>query len=403
MRDTWGYRLHLVIKRRITGTLRLALSLRVRQRRGRGAPRPVTGTPVTGTVVLLDRCLGLGDALMISPALRLLAPLGPVTVVTALPPLLNWSGEWRVCASWAEMTDAVNRLTAAGRLLLVPRLGLAGLLVLIRWPGRLPAGVIRLGPTTWLDTATGTRGEITGRHYTDGALACAQALVNQATGLQSDVPAEPTVPRLAPRLPPDGGDAVVAAQALPDNRPLVALAPWATSRIRRWPLDHWSHLINRLAITDPHPVFLLLGSADERPAGDEIVRNLNPAASVVNLMGRLSLAETTAMVARAALLVACDNGILHLGLGVGTPVVAIFGSTDPAARLTGHRWRLAADPSLCPHRRAPCYPDLHRDPSCPTAAECLSGLAPETVAGLALELLASHRLSTPETPEETRP
>jgi hypothetical protein len=398
MRDYPGYRLHLAARRLATAGLRAALALVVRvraaRRRRSGSPRPVTGT-----VVLLDRCLGLGDALMISPALGLLAPLGPVTVVTALPPLLEWDGEWLVCTDWAGMIVATRRLAAAGRRLLVPRLGLAGLLTLLRWPGGVPEGVVRLGPASWLDTTDGRQGPISGHHYTDGALACAQALLDRATipratGTSPNrVPAAGQVPRLAPRLPPDRGDAAMATLGLPDHRPLVALAPWATSRVRRWPPGHWSRLIDRLATADGKPVLVLLGSAGERPAGDEIIQGLHrtadgePMASVVNLMGRLSLDETTALVARAALLVACDNGIMHLGLGVGTPVVAIFGSTDPTARLTGNRWRLAADPSLCPHRRAPCYPDLHRDPSCPTAAECLSGLAPERVAGMALDLL----------------
>lgn len=398
MRDYPGYRLHLAAKRLATAALRATLTLTVTFRRRR---RP--SLPVTGTVVLLDRCLGIGDALMLSPALRLLAPLGPVTVVTALPPLLDWHGAWLSCPHWAAMTDAVNRLAADGRLLLVPRLGLAGLTVLIRWPGGLPAGVIRSGPTIWLDTVNRTHGAITGRHYTDGALACAQALLNLATGTRDDPPAEPAVPRLAPRLPADGGAAMAATPEILANRPLVALAPWATSRIRRWPAGHWGQLIDRLATAEAAPVFVLLGSADERPAGDRILQGLSrtdaghPMASAVNLMGRLTLAETTAMVARATLLIACDNGILHLGLGVGTPVVAIFGSTDPAARLTGHRWRLAADPGLCPHRRAPCYPDLHRDPSCPSAAECLSGLTPERVAELASDWLIPPSFS------ETRP
>jgi ADP-heptose:LPS heptosyltransferase len=488
MRDYPGYRLGLAAKRLATAILRAILVLTLTARRSLAARRslmagqaPPRSAPDAGTVVLLDRCLGIGDALMISPALRLLAPLGPVTVVTALPPLLEGGADsWLTSASWADMIATVNRLTATGQRLLVPRLGLAGLLTLIRWPGGVPGGIIRLDPSTWLETATGERGPITGPHYTDGALACAQALVNRTSGHASVAPpTESQLPRLPPRLPADGGAALMATLALSDHRPLVGLAPWATSRIRRWPLDHWSQLINQLAEqmetkTGVAPIFMLLGSHDERPIGDQIIRGLSRSLSapdsrseassvipsgldgdssrlpsdagrahprppkvtrglrvhedagppsrpdtgdvsisglagmipaspdespsklgILNLMGRLSLTETTAAVAHATVLIACDNGIMHLGLGVGTPVVAIFGSTDPAARLTGHRWRLAADPNLCPHRRAPCYPDLHRDPSCPSAAECLSGVSPDSVVGLALKDLLP--------PKEPRP
>jgi hypothetical protein len=418
MRDYAGYRLHLALKRLVTGLLRLGLSLGVRWRPARRPER------VTGAVVLLDRCLGLGDVLMISPALRRLEALGPVTVVTALPPLLEWDGEWRRCAGWSEMVAAVDVLARAGRLTLVPRLGVGGLLNLLAWPGGVPAGVVWLDPDHWLDTTSGDHGPISGGHYTDGPLACAEALRRMAglpAGDQAAVAAAPPPARLAPRLPPGSATATVAALGLTGRR-LVALAPWATSRIRRWPLAHWRALIERLAAARPDTAFLLLGSADERPAGDEIMAGLsagpavinvsggpaviNPSAGpagvntsggpvVVNLMGRLSLTETTAAIAGSALLVACDNGLMHLGLGTGTPLVAVFGSTDPAARLCGHRWRLAWRPELCPRRRAPCYPDLHRDPSCPTAIECLADLAPEQVAALALELLESEGNANP--------
>ena len=371
MRDYPGYRRHLALKRLLTEGLRSAVGFKVR--RGPGRP-PAT---VTGSVVLLDRCLGLGDALMISPALRLLESLGPVSVVTALPPLLDWDGDWQRCPDWAAMTVAVKRLSAEGRLLLVPKLGVGGLLALLRWRGRLPAGVIRLGPETVIDTVSGRPGAIAGRHYTEGAVAAARALLWLAGG---DAKAA-TPERLRPRLPADGG----AGLGLPAG-PLVALAPWATSRIRRWPLEHWSALIGRLAAARPELGFVLLGSAEERPFG-AIIEQGQSGARVHNLMGELSLAETSAAIARSAALVACDNGLMHLGLGVDTPLVAIFGSTDPLARLCGDNWRLACEPGLCPGGLAPCYPDLHRDPACPTEAECLSGLTPERVAALVLELL----------------
>ncbi|MEI8393233.1 MAG: glycosyltransferase family 9 protein [Rhodospirillaceae bacterium] len=362
MRDYCGYRCHLAFKRAGIAALRTAVRIRL-------TARPAAPVKVpSGTVVLLDRCLGIGDALMISPALRLLEPLGPVTVVTALPPVLDWTGEWRRCADWAGMVAAVNELAADGRLLLVPKLGVRGLITLLRWPGAVPAGVVRLDETRWLDAAGGRSGTIAAGHYTEGALACAWALLNRSG---AETP---------PRLPP-----LVAARLpteLPDG-PLVALAPRATSRIRIWPLPYWRALVLRLAEARPELRFVLLGSAEERVFGDEI--GTEP--PIYNLMGRLSLAETAAVIARSAVLVACDNGLMHIGLGTDTPLVAVFGSTPPMARLCGSNWRLAYDPALCPRGLAPCYPDLHRDPSCPTEIECLTGLSPERVAGLALELL----------------
>ncbi|CAK0773928.1 hypothetical protein WCLP8_5100001 [uncultured Gammaproteobacteria bacterium] len=111
-------------------------------------------------------------------------------------------------------------------------------------------------------------------------------------------------------------------------------------------------------------------------------------------MGLVSLAECAATVQAAALLIACDNGLMHLGLGVGTPLVAVFGSTDPSARLDGTAWDLAFMPELCPLRLAPCYPGLDRDPACPTAIECLTRLEVEQVAAPALRRLAGASQQT---------
>ncbi len=368
MQDYPGYRRHLVVKRLLTQALRALCALKLRLCPAKPPLR------VSGTVGLFDRCLGLGDALMMSPALRLLESLGPVTVVTALPPLLDWNGEWLRCPDWPSMTQAVNRLSAEGRLLLVPKLGVGGLLCLLAWRGGRPAGVIRLEATRIIDTVSGRPGTIKDRHYTEGAVAAARALL----WLGGGNPVLATPERLPPRR--------ALGLALPEG-PLVALAPWATSRIRRWPLEHWSELLRRLAALRPDLGFILLGSAEERPFG-EIIKAEAPAARVENLMGELSLTETASAIAHAAVLVACDNGLMHFGLGLETPLVAIFGSTDPMARLCGTGWRLACQPELCPQGLAPCYPDLHRDPACPTEIECLTGLTPERVASLALEVLA---------------
>lgn len=371
MRDYARYRCALAAKRAMTWGLRSALRVGVMRRPARVPAR------VSGTAVLLDRCLGLGDALMISPALRILEPLGPITVVTGMPALMEWPGEWLRRPDWPSMMVEVDRLTAEGRLLLVPKLGVRGLLTLINRRGGVPAGVIWLDRGSWLDTTTGGHGPIEGRHYTDGALACARALVRLAGG-EAAAGAPDRFHPVTAEVPESAG--------LPAG-PFVTLAPWATSRIRRWPPEHWRALVDGLAAARPELRFVLLGSAEERPFGDALAAL--GGVPVLNLMGALSLAQTAGAIARAAAMVACDNGLMHLALGTGTPLVAVFGSTDPAARLCGTRWRLACDPGLCPGGRAPCYPDLHRDPSCPTDMECLRGLTPDRVAALALELLDS--------------
>ena len=50
----------------------------------------------------------------------------------------------------------------------------------------------------------------------------------------------------------------------------------------------------------------------------------------VNLGGRTTLRELACLYRQASLLVTTDSGPMHLAAAMGTPVIALFGPTDPA-------------------------------------------------------------------------
>jgi heptosyltransferase-1 len=60
---------------------------------------------------------------------------------------------------------------------------------------------------------------------------------------------------------------------------------------------------------------------------DRIIRQMKRAA--VNLGGRTTLRELASLYSEAALVVTTDSGPMHLAAAVGTPVIALFGPTDP--------------------------------------------------------------------------
>jgi ADP-heptose:LPS heptosyltransferase len=78
-------------------------------------------------------------------------------------------------------------------------------------------------------------------------------------------------------------------------------------------------------------------------------------ARTLDLAGRTDLAEAAAVMRAASVVLANDSGAAHLAVAVGTPVVAIFGPTDP--RLfwgwdAPDRNVALAGPSSCPR---PCF------------------------------------------------
>ena len=98
-------------------------------------------------------------------------------------------------------------------------------------------------------------------------------------------------------------------------------------------------------------VVSIAGSAAERPAGDAVLAGLPPE-KCFNLCGRTTLNKLMVLLGNAALCVANDSGVMHLAAALGTPGVAVFGPTDPAATApVSDKWILLYRQMEC----APCF------------------------------------------------
>ncbi|HEY9546087.1 MAG TPA: glycosyltransferase family 9 protein, partial [Solimonas sp.] len=95
--------------------------------------------------------------------------------------------------------------------------------------------------------------------------------------------------------------------------------------------------------------------------------------------GETRLAELPAWLAAAKLVIGVDTGLTHIGIAVGTPTVALFGSTCP--------YRQGADsPLIVMYDALPCAP-CRRHPTCDGRFDCMRGLTPQRVAIAATQLL----------------
>lgn len=93
---------------------------------------------------------------------------------------------------------------------------------------------------------------------------------------------------------------------------------------KRWPAEKYAELARTL-MAGGLPV-ALLGSANDRAVTDAIAR-LAPGA--VDLAGRTRLEDAVDLLAAAQVAVTNDSGLMHIAAAVGTPVVAVYGSTSP--------------------------------------------------------------------------
>jgi heptosyltransferase-1 len=132
------------------------------------------------------------------------------------------------------------------------------------------------------------------------------------------------------------------------GRPVAILAPFTTRPQKHWVEERWptgrSALGRRLPARDP-------GRAG-RPGRAERIASQEP--RIVNLTGRLKLDETVAAIAQGQLLIGVDTGLTHMGIALGLPTVALFGSTAPYLHAGTRRVRVL-------YKALPCSP-CHRPP-----------------------------------------
>ena len=144
------------------------------------------------------------------------------------------------------------------------------------------------------------------------------AQLGQILGLD---PPPPAVVWTAPE------DRARAAALLPPGPPVIALAPSANWAGKIWPPERFAALFRRLAAgpLGPARAAILAGPGPAEQALAAPLRSALPEA--IDLTGRLSLPEAAAVLARAALFVGNDSGLMHLAAAAGTPTIGLFGPT----------------------------------------------------------------------------
>jgi lipopolysaccharide heptosyltransferase I len=107
---------------------------------------------------------------------------------------------------------------------------------------------------------------------------------------------------------------------------LCVLHPAARWKTKTWPAGRFARLADRL-IGEAGLRVILIGGADALGAINEVRRRMKRKA--LDLGGATTLRQLAALLRRANLLVTNDSGPMHLAAALGTPVVGLFGPTDP--------------------------------------------------------------------------
>jgi heptosyltransferase-2 len=130
------------------------------------------------------------------------------------------------------------------------------------------------------------------------------------------------------------------------KKPIIGINPGATyGSAKRWFPERFAEVANWF-IKDTNGSVVIFGGKNEVNIAQEIEyfvnRQSNPPippllkggeGGLLNLAGRTSLRELIALISECNVFLTNDSGLMHIAYAVGTPLVAIFGSTDP--KLTG--------------------------------------------------------------------
>lgn len=151
------------------------------------------------------------------------------------------------------------------------------------------------------------------------------------------------------------GPALTLAGGAPGGpaRPVVAIAPsGGHSRLKQWAPARLGELARRLQ-RELGAVVVLVGTRHDAAVAARVAAECDE--PPLSLVGATDLPQLAAVLRRCSLFVGNDAGPLHLAAAVGTPVVAVFGSSDAT------RFGPWSDAATVVWRPPPCAPIFRSD------------------------------------------
>jgi len=137
----------------------------------------------------------------------------------------------------------------------------------------------------------------------------------------------PQTPEYPLRVPA-GGAASIRARLhdLGIGGEYMVVAPGGSWRAKCWPPERYGEFCCDFEKVNNMRVIVIHGPG-EKSVAEEVARTAAPALPVAIAT---TLEELMGLLAHARCVIAADSGPLHLGAALGTPVVGLYGPTDPA-------------------------------------------------------------------------
>jgi heptosyltransferase-2 len=179
----------------------------------------------------------------------------------------------------------------------------------------------------------------------------------------------------------DSARTILRQAGVEQGETIVGLNPGAFyGGAKRWFSERYAQVADSLA--ERHCArIVIFGAPTERGIADDIARKMKYTPLV--MAGRTTLAQLMGLIAECTLLITNDSGPMHLAAALGTPQLAIFGSTSAVA--TGP----LDDNAVVIRHTVDCSPCFLRE--CPIDFRCMTGISVDRVVAAADERLDQSR------------
>jgi len=148
---------------------------------------------------------------------------------------------------------------------------------------------------------------------------------------------------------------------LGESGPYAVLLPGANWETKRWPAERFAELVR--------PLSARFGLRSIVAGGEDVKELARQIDGALDLSGKTNLRELVCLLKDAEVVVGNDSGPAHIAAGLGRPLVALFGPTDPVR--TGpygrpecvvqcHESCLGCRRRRCEHMR--CLKKMHIEP-----------------------------------------
>lgn len=192
-----------------------------------------------------------------------------------------------------------------------------------------------------------------------------------------------TFPLTVPAAAEHWADALWKKEQIVEGENTVVFHPAARGETKRWPAERFAQVADQLASSMGARI-VLVAAREQIAHVDEVARHLRGRA--INLAGASSLLELAALLKKASLMISNDSGPMHLAAALGTPVIGLFGPTDPrrvGPYGDGHvALRKDVDCSRCSRR------------ACVRDAACVRAIGVDEVSAAARAILDTMKRST---------